>query len=433
MPKVSILIPVYNAEKTLRRCVDSVLHQEYTDFELILVDDGSRDNSPAICDNYARKDDRVKVIHAKNGGVSRARNLGINAASGAYLQFIDADDWLTVDATKLLVRAMEEHQCDLVIADFYRVSGERISHKGDIDGSVVLTREEFAQEMMENPADFYYGVLWNKLFRRDLIQKHQLHMDESVEWCEDFLFNLEYLLYVDRIFALQAPIYYYVKTEGSLIQRVSLSDVVKMKLSVFEYYRDFYKNVLDEEEYEKKRLGLYKFFIDLAKDGAILPGSQKLGRERVSVSAMEELNDTVFAPNYEYRKLMERCTETVALCYDLDVDDVLLFSCLCQSSQLFTRRQLADYTGLPVVSISLSLQKLSFHKFIDVTHYADGFQVTLLEKALPLCRDLKQIHRDFDAICFQGFSEEEEAQFRRFTDRIISNVHAALLPQSQES
>ena len=235
MPKVSILIPVYNAEKTLRRCVDSVLHQEYTDFELILVDDGSRDNSPAICDNYARKDDRVKVIHAKNGGVSRARNLGINAASGAYLQFIDADDWLTMDATKLLVRAMEEHQCDLVIADFYRVSGERISHKGDIDGSVVLTREEFAQEMMENPADFYYGVLWNKLFRRDLIQKHQLHMDESVEWCEDFLFNLEYLLYVDRIFALQAPIYYYVKTEGSLIQRVSLSDVVKMKLSVFEY------------------------------------------------------------------------------------------------------------------------------------------------------------------------------------------------------
>jgi len=428
MPKVSIIVPVYNAEQTLRRCIDSVLHQEYTDFELILVDDGSRDSSPAICDHYAKEDDRVRVIHTENGGVSRARNLAIACAAGTYLQFIDADDWLTTDATKLLVRAMEEHQCDLVIADFYRVSGERISHKGDIDGYGVLTREEFAQEMMENPADFYYGVLWNKLFRSDIIRQHHLAMDETVEWCEDFLFNLEYLLYAQRIFALQAPIYYYVKTEGSLAQRVTLSDTVKMKLSVFEYYRDFYKSVLDEEDYAKKRLGVYKFFIDMAKDGAILPGSRKLGQERVTVQLSQEPDDSFLAVGYEYRKLMEHRMETVALCYDLDADDVLILSFFSEEKRLYHLRDLTDYTGLTPASVIRSLQKLSFRKFISIVPDDDGMEITLTKKALPLCHDLEQMWKDFDAARFQGFSPEEEQQYRRLSRRVRDNIHAALLP-----
>ena len=162
-PTVSIIVPVYNAAKTLRRCVDSVLRQEFSDFELLLVDDGSRDDSPAICDEYAQLDGRVQVIHKKNAGVSAARNDALDRARGTYLQFLDSDDWLAPEAARLLVRAAQESRCDLVIADFYRVSGDRISHKGEIDEEGVMTREEFAGYMMENPADYYYGVLWNKL------------------------------------------------------------------------------------------------------------------------------------------------------------------------------------------------------------------------------------------------------------------------------
>ena len=132
-PMVSIIVPVYNASKTLRRCVDSVLKQEYADFELFLVDDGSRDDSGTICDEYAGKDPRVRVIHKANAGVSAARNDALDQARGEYLQFLDSDDWLSPDATRLLVRTAQETQCDLVIADFYRVSGERVSHKGEID------------------------------------------------------------------------------------------------------------------------------------------------------------------------------------------------------------------------------------------------------------------------------------------------------------
>ena len=108
-PTVSIIVPVYNAEKFLNRCVDSILGQEYRDFELILVDDGSRDMSGSICDAYAKTDERVVVIHKENSGVSDTRNQGIERAKGTYLQFVDSDDWLTPDATKLMVRAAEEH------------------------------------------------------------------------------------------------------------------------------------------------------------------------------------------------------------------------------------------------------------------------------------------------------------------------------------
>ena len=247
-PTVSIIVPVYNAKNYLQRCIDSILHQEYTDYELFLVDDGSTDGSGDICDAYAAADARITVIHKENTGVSDSRNLAISQARGTYLQFLDSDDWITPDATKLFVRAAAEHDCDLVIADFYRVVGERVSHKGDIEEDGVLTREEFAAHMMENPADFYYGVLWNKLYRRDLVEKYHLHMDVSVSWCEDFLFNLEYILHANVFYALQAPVYYYVKTKGSLAsQGLSITKTVKMKFMVFEYYNEFYKNVYDEQ------------------------------------------------------------------------------------------------------------------------------------------------------------------------------------------
>ena len=215
-PTVSIIVPVYNAAHTIGRCIESILNQQYTDFELFLVDDGSRDGSGIICDAYAKRDSRIRVIHKENSGVSDTRNMALDLAQGTYLQFLDSDDWITPDATSSLVRAAEANRCDLVIADFYRVIGERVSRKGDIEEDSVLTREEFSAHMMENPADFYYGVLWNKLYRRDIVEAHHLRMDPDISWCEDFMFNLEYIRYAERFYALQIPIYYYVKTKGSL-------------------------------------------------------------------------------------------------------------------------------------------------------------------------------------------------------------------------
>ena len=160
-PTVSIIVPVYNAEKTIGRCIDSILNQEYKDFELLLVDDGSTDGSGAICDARADRDGRVRVFHQANAGVSASRNLALDHAKGTYLQFLDSDDWITTDATRSLVRGMEGGPCDMVVSDFYRVVGDRVSQKGDIEEDGIMTLEEYAAHMMENPADFYYGVLWN--------------------------------------------------------------------------------------------------------------------------------------------------------------------------------------------------------------------------------------------------------------------------------
>lgn len=328
-PKVSIIVPVYNAEKVLARCVDSILNQEFRDFELILMDDGSRDRSGEICDGYARADARVVVVHKENTGVSDTRNQAIARARGTFLQFVDSDDWLTADATKLMVRAAEETGCDLVIADFYRVVGEMVSRKGDIDADQVIGREAFVGFMMENPADYYYGVLWNKLYRREIVEAHGIRMDAKISWCEDFLFNLEYVRYATTFYALRTPVYYYVKTKGSLVnQKISLSRTVEMKLAMFECYNDFFKHVLDEEAYERKRLQVYHFLVDAAKDGfvfpATIPGTQKLGEERSQ--ALQEVisEDGIIVERYRDRKLIERYLESVALKYDMTLAELSL-------------------------------------------------------------------------------------------------------------
>lgn len=115
---VSIMVPVYNAEKTIDRCISSILNQTFRDYELLLLDDGSTDDSGRICDTYAEKDERVHVLHKENSGVSDTRNQGIAMAKGEYLQFVDSDDWLAPEATGAFVRAVGESGCDMVIADF---------------------------------------------------------------------------------------------------------------------------------------------------------------------------------------------------------------------------------------------------------------------------------------------------------------------------
>lgn len=136
--------------------------------------------------------------------------------------------------------------------------------------------------MMENSADYYYGVLWNKLYRKSIIEANQLFMDKEVRWCEDFLFNMEYIRHVKSVYALQVPIYYYVKTKGSLVnQGASISRTIQMKRRVFKCYNEFFRNVFNQEDYEKNRFQVYQFLTDAAGDGIVppssLPGSMKLG------------------------------------------------------------------------------------------------------------------------------------------------------------
>ncbi len=428
-PILSLIVPVYNAEAALRRCVDSILGQELGELELILVDDGSTDGSPEICDTYAKKDPRVRIIHKENSGVSDSRNLGLSEARGKYIQFVDSDDWISNDASYELVMAAEEHDCDMVISDFYRVVGKRIQQKGSIDEGGVFSREQYASYMMENPADFYYGVLWNKLYRRDIIEEHQLRMQKDVSWCEDFMFNLEYLLHVKTVFAVQKPLYYYVKTKGSLVsQSMSLPKLVRMKAAVFEYYNDFYKNIFTPEEYEKARIKVYSFLIDSAGDGfSPVIGSRKLEAEPVSEAALS--GEGIFLRSYRYLKLFEKLTEEIRQRYDLDMDEIRLLICLRDiKDESFTRAELGGITDTGVIGITKSLATLSLKKLIrykdivpsDRDYSLFGprlLKAEFLEESIPLMKELDKAMLRFRDVCLSELSEDDR---KRLPDMLLS-------------
>lgn len=435
-PCVTIIVPIYNAEATLRRCVESVLNQEFTDFELILADDGSQDGSGALCDEYAQADGRVRVLHKANSGVSDTRNQAMAQARGEYLQFLDADDWITPNATKLLVRAARQHQCDLVISDFYRVVGERVSPKGDIDEDGPLTREEFAAHMMENPADFYYGVLWNKLYRRDLIEEHRLKMDPAISWCEDFLFNLEYIRHARRFFALQVPIYYYVKTKGSLAsQGLNISKTVRTKLMLFEYYDQFYKAVLDEAEYEKRRLKVYRFLIDAAQDGAVPPlplVSTRLGEERTRVHSGALEGEGALCDLYRERKLLDYYLEPAAQKNGLTLPEANLLIRLRQCG-VGTRKELADFAGVSRSGLSVLLQRLGAKGLVSAAEVKTApddrekrLKVTILPAAEPMLTELKHAYEDFQQARLSGLDAGERARYGELAHRVQDNIRTIL-------
>ena len=425
-PSVSIIVPVYNAEKTIRRCIESILHQSCGDFELLVVDDGSPDSSGAICDAYAAGDARVRVFHKENGGVSAARNLALEQARGKYIQFLDSDDWITPDATLLLLRAAEEHEADLVISDFYRVVGERVSVKGDIEEGSVLTQEEYAAHMMENPADFYYGVLWNKLYRRSIVERYRLRMDEEISWCEDFLFNLEYIRCARRFYALNVPIYYYVKTKGSLASQISISKTVRMKLTMFEYYNRLYKEIFDEEEYEKHRLKVYRFLLDAAGDGsvppAILPNAKKLGDERVRVQPETLAEEGVMADAYRERKLLERCLEPAALEHDLTLKEALVLLALGRDGFSGSRKDLAALAGVSLSSLYRALQQLGANGFVR----SGKERLTVMEEAEETMTALEATIADWKSLRLADFTQEETEAYKALHRRVRQNVRKAL-------
>ena len=424
-PVVSIIVPVYNAQNTIRRCVDSILGQTFRDFELILVDDGSTDECPAILDEYAKFDARVRVIHQKNAGVSVARNRALDAAKGEYLQFLDSDDWIIPDATKLLVRTAQENRCDLVVADFYRVVGERVSHKGDIGETGVLNRTQYAAHMMDNPADFYYGVLWNKLYSRQIVEKNHLRMDPAIRWCEDFMFNLEYIRHAQTFCALQVPIYYYVKTKGSLVSQGmrGVSNTIAMKRMAFACYHEFYKCLLDEEEYEKSRLKVYKFLIDAAGDGAVLPsifpGTQKLGHERLNVDADTVTGGGALMDQMRSRRLLEHYLEIAAIKNDLSIEDCALLLYCADAKRVAPREELSKTLSIPRSTLAASIMKLTSRGFLAQQDTKDEKkQLVLLPQADPILRDIRRAQDDYEQAALETLSDDELETYAALHEKI---------------
>lgn len=268
-PLVSIIVPLYNGEQTIERCLTSIRNQSYKNIEVLVVNDGSKDHSMKILKKFEEADARFQIINKSNSGVSDSRNVGMKHARGKYLQFVDSDDWLVKDATETFVAAAENYNCDMIITDYHRVVNRKIYIKGHIPKEGLISRREFAEYMMKAPANFYYGVMWNKFFRTDIVKSHKLKCSGDLNWCEDFLFNLEYLQYITDVCVIKKPVYYYVKTKGSLVAtQVNLKQTVRTKRILFDYYKELYKSI---DIYDENKLRIQMFYLAVARD----PGKRK--------------------------------------------------------------------------------------------------------------------------------------------------------------
>ena len=177
---------------------------------------------------------------------------------------------------------------DLVLSHFYRVDGERQAVRGHIKGERLLTRQEFAREMVKAPANYYYGVLWNKLYRRSIVESRGLRFEREVAWGEDFLFNLEYIRSVRLVAAVPRPLYYYIKRPGSLVStQATLRRTIEMKRTTFDYYKDLYQ---DLDLYDEQKAKVYRYLISTAVDGLTLPGEgvERRGRSAAGRRAGQE-------------------------------------------------------------------------------------------------------------------------------------------------
>jgi exopolysaccharide biosynthesis predicted pyruvyltransferase EpsI len=212
-PLISIIVPIYKVETYIRKCVESILNQTYENLEIILVDDGSPDRCGDICDEYSLKDGRVKVIHKKNGGLSSARNAGLDIAKGEYIGFIDSDDFIENDMYQALYNALIEYKADISVCGRYIVKGDRITTISDTEIPETFTRREALAELVLDEYSGLKNFAWDKLYTRELF--------ESVRYPEGRCFEDIFTTYklfamCNRIVDIKSPKYYYLLREDSI-------------------------------------------------------------------------------------------------------------------------------------------------------------------------------------------------------------------------
>lgn len=220
MPYLSLIIPIYNAVPFLDRCLQSVLAQTYSDYELLLIDDGSTDESYSLCQNYAAADHRIRLFHQQNQGVASARNFGLRQAAGQYICWCDADDELLPSYLQGLVDDLAEGDYDLVMQGIMRIAPDSTEHVFPAESKCVFRLPADANHLFRKVNVRDYGVSFAKLFKRDLIFKHGLSYSDSILLAEDLDFLLRYLVHSHSVVVSIRCNYHYYLREGSVSHRI---------------------------------------------------------------------------------------------------------------------------------------------------------------------------------------------------------------------
>lgn len=227
-PKISVIVPVYNVEKYLRRCIDSILEQTFTDFEVLLIDDGSTDTSGNICDEYAEKDERVRVFHKKNGGVSSARNIGLDNARGEWICFADSDDYV---GKNWLKKFSNNFAFDIVIQSFYATNwfGNQSEIFIEMPFLKGFTPDDFRELYMQLYKKWNIGFIWCRAFKRSIIVQHSIRFNINYSLREDELFIFQYMKYIHNFSSCSNGCYHYLAPDYDKKYQNDISVLTKLK------------------------------------------------------------------------------------------------------------------------------------------------------------------------------------------------------------
>ena len=220
---ISVIVPIYKVEKYIRRCIESLIAQPLSDFEIILVDDGSPDGCPAICDEYAASDSRIKVVHKQNGGLVSARKAGLDAAGGDYIGFVDGDDWIEPFMFEKMQAVVNEHRPDMVLSEFFCDFYDRSQISTQDFNEGFYSKEQLISEMyplmLFNGTYFNFGVspsCWSKIYKRELLERNLSFVDNRTRMGEDAAFTYPCLLDAQSVFCIKTPMYHYRITNQSM-------------------------------------------------------------------------------------------------------------------------------------------------------------------------------------------------------------------------
>lgn len=260
MVKLSVIVPVYNGSKYIKRCIRMIQKQTFKDYELIIVNDGSTDDTEKLCTEMIKEDKRMCIINKKNGGASDARNMGIDHACGKYVMFLDCDDFYNINFFKVMVETIEENKLDLAICSYedMLIKAKKITFiKKTIDKTIIYqNNKDFLNEYIKLKVSYYSETIWNKIYDLDLIKKNNIRFSKMVRG-EDVIFNLDYYKFVKKCFIIPDMLYYYVtdleypwylKYSRDMYNMINKEDIeTRKRLKKYNIYDNYAKNVLNRQ------------------------------------------------------------------------------------------------------------------------------------------------------------------------------------------
>lgn len=278
---ISIIVPVYNTGIYLRQCMESLINQTYTDIEVILVNDGSTDDTPAICEEYAARDSRIKVLHKKNGGPVSARKEGLCASKGEYIAFVDGDDWVELGMYGCLLEKLEGEQVDVVMCGRYEDTGshaKKVCH-GIAEGRYDKDRmaREVYPRMLVGGAFFSWGIfpgLWDKLFRRECLYSYLMQVDDTIVMGDDAACVYPCLLGAESIYIMGECLYHYRQSINSVVKRIEQGERKRFQILYQSVERFFtaHRSTCDLREQWKQ----YLLFLMVPRADGLYQGMDRL-------------------------------------------------------------------------------------------------------------------------------------------------------------